>query len=495
MIFFHGKKMLAVVALLMISVLGACSTNPATGEQSFTAFMSPEQEKRVGAEEHPKILKEFGGAYNDPALAAYVDRIGQSLARNSELPNLGYTFTVLNSEEINAFALPGGYVYVTRGLIALADDEAELAGVLAHEIGHVTARHTAQRYSQAVSIGLGAAVLGAVIGNGAVNDVVGLGANLYLKSYSREQEFEADSLGVRYLTRGAYDNSAMASFLIHMRANSALRAKLEGAEENSVDQPDFLATHPRTIDRVQRAIAEAGTNGGTGGQRRRVDYMAAIDGLLYGDDPKEGFIRRQEFVHPKLRFRFEVPDGFRLFNSTSAVLARGPGDSAIRFDIDGKHFAGPMTSYLADIWGQNLSLSSMENITVNGMKGATGTARVRGSSGIRDLRLVAVRQNPTRIYRFLFVTPLNLTAQLAPGLQRTTYSIRPISADEADRYKPLRILIRAVKPSDTVSSFARQMPFSDFQEERFRVLNGLTPVDPLRAGQLVKTITDKEPRR
>ncbi len=215
------------MALLTLLALAGCTVNPATGESSFTAFMSPAEEQRAGAEEHPKILKEFGGAYGDRAIGAYIDSIGQALARMSDLPNQRFTFTVLDNDVVNAFALPGGYVYVTRGLLALAGSEAELAGVIAHEIGHVTARHAAQRYSQSIVAGLGAALLGAVAGRGAA-DIAQLGSALYLSAYSREQEFEADILGVRYLARAGYDTGAMAGFLGKLQAHSALQARITG---------------------------------------------------------------------------------------------------------------------------------------------------------------------------------------------------------------------------------------------------------------------------
>lgn len=182
--------------MALMLLLAGCTVNPATGESSFTAFMSPEDELRVGREQHPKILREFGGSYDHARANAYVDTVGQKLARVSDLPNLRFTFTVLDSDVVNAFALPGGYIYISRGLLALANTEAELAGVLAHEIGHVTARHSAQRYSSAVVAGLGTALLGVVAG-GAVAQLGEQGAAVYLQSYSRDQEFEADILGDR----------------------------------------------------------------------------------------------------------------------------------------------------------------------------------------------------------------------------------------------------------------------------------------------------------
>ncbi|MBL4613747.1 MAG: M48 family metalloprotease [Magnetovibrio sp.] len=199
-------------ALLAVA---ACSANPATGKQSFTGFMSPAKELQVGAEEHPKMVKQFGGQFDDQDWPKYVREIGQELASYSEMPELPWTFTVLNDTQVNAFALPGGYVYITRGLLALASDEAEMAGVLSHEIGHVTARHTAQRYSSTMATNLGLQVLG-VLSNAAgvpgAENIAAVGANLALKSYSRDQELESDMLGVRYMTRAGYDPDAMASF-------------------------------------------------------------------------------------------------------------------------------------------------------------------------------------------------------------------------------------------------------------------------------------------
>ncbi|MDP6259380.1 MAG: M48 family metalloprotease, partial [Rhodospirillales bacterium] len=170
------RKIIGVMLVLLTTAdLGGCSVNPATGNQNFTGFMSLEDERRIGAKEHPKILKSFGGAYKDQAVTAYVNNIGNQLAARSELPNIKWTFTVLNSPQINAFALPGGYIYVTRGLMALAGSEAELAGVIAHEIGHVTGRHTAQRYSKATGASIMGAILGIAVGSRAVSELFNVG--------------------------------------------------------------------------------------------------------------------------------------------------------------------------------------------------------------------------------------------------------------------------------------------------------------------------------
>ena len=232
--------------------LGGCSVNPATGERNLI-LVNPSEEKQIGLREHPKILAQFGGVYDDPNATGYVASIGGRLAAASETPALGFTFTLLDSPIVNAFALPGGFVYISRGLMALAGDEAELAGVLGHEIGHVVARHSAQRQSQAILAQLGVGLLGVVGGRGSTQ-LAGTVAGLYLRGYSRDQELEANMLGVRYLRRAGYNVTAMADFLERMRANSQLEARIAGRLPDEVDQYDITATHPRTAERVRRAV-------------------------------------------------------------------------------------------------------------------------------------------------------------------------------------------------------------------------------------------------
>lgn len=481
---------LAGVALIAMAsgALSGCSVNPATGEQSFTGFMSPADEKRIGREEHPKILKQFSGAYNDPKITAYVNGIGNKLAQKSEMPNIGWTFTVLNSDQINAFALPGGYVYVTRGLLALAGNEAELAGVMAHEIGHVTARHTAQRYGGSILAGVGTLAAGLLLG-GAAGDLTNVISSAALQGYSRSQEFEADSLGVRYLSRGNYTTKAMASFLAKLRRHAQFQAQLQNKNADSVDQVSMSSTHPRTIERVERAVQQA-ADSKSGTFAGPVVYLEKLHGMIYGDDPDQGFVRGQSFIHPKLRFRFDVPQGFRLFNTPNAVVAKGPEGSIIQFDMAGRPYNGPLTNYIQNTWVKTIRLSRMERITVNGQQGATGVTRIRRSGKLVDFRFIAVRGVGNRIYRLVFLTPANLTERLENSLQQTTFSLRSLSSFEASRYKPLRLAIKAVKPSDNVASFVSRMPFREFREKRFRVLNGLDATDRLRKGQLVKMVTE-----
>ncbi len=481
----------AAALFTALTPLAACETNPATGGSSFTAFMSPQEEVKVGRDEHPKILKEFGGEYDDPKVKAYVNEVGQRLAKTSEMAQLQFTFTVVNSDIVNAFALPGGYVYVTRGLLALASSEAELAGVLGHEIGHVTARHTAQRYSAAVASSVATGLLGAILGS-AVGSVSSMGAGALLAGYSRDQELEADTLGVRYLSRTSYDPNAMSSFLAKLQADSALSAELAG-QPGKADSFDIMQSHPRTADRVQEAIQAARVQGASVTTPRvgRDDFLAAIDGLYWGGDPESGFIRDRQFIHPALRFRFEAPGGFRLFNSDTQVLARGPNSTYIALTADPRNSGTmPMRDYLQNVWARGVQLSALEQIDINGMEAATAVLRTNSNAGVIERRIIAIRGGPTRVFRLQFLGPPAEMTNRAEEFRKATYSFRRLTDQEAATLKPLRIRVVSVGASDTQESLARRMAIQDAALRRFQVMNGLQPNDRLAPGTRVKIIAD-----
>ncbi|MGH6926711.1 MAG: M48 family metalloprotease, partial [Dongiaceae bacterium] len=444
---------------------------------------------RIGRENHTKVMAEFGGPYENRELERYIDSLGQLLARSSDRPNLQYTFTVLDSPVVNAFATPGGYIYVTRGLLALAHTEAEVAGVLAHEIGHVAARHAAERQGQAVLASIPAIFAGVLTGSDAVAGMVGAGGNAYLQSYSRDQEYQADLLGVRYLSRTNYDPLGMASFLSQLQSNDRLDAALAGKPELA-DQYSMTSTHPRTADRIQRAINEAGGSQVSDPITERDLYLSKVDGVLYGDNPEEGFIRDRRFLHPTLRFAFEVPPGFHMINSSDAVIAQRADGATILFSAGPQTATSTMLQYLTDEWAPRLSLTDAESIDINGMDAATGSDRLDTKSGERDIRLVAIRHGSGHIYRFIFLTKPELSSSLARELQLTSYSFRSLCAAEAAKLRPQSIRVVAVRSGDTVASLAKRMAFADHREERFRVLNGLEPGERLAAGQRVKIIVE-----
>ena len=479
----------AVLALVAPGLLSGCATAPATGRTFFTGGMSAEDESRLGLQEHTKIVPQFGGAYENAALSAYVTSIGNLLVKTSEIPNQKFTFTVLDSPIVNAFALPGGYVYVTRGLLALADTEAEVAGVLAHEIGHVAARHAAERYGQAMAANLAGVGLGVLLGNSAVSETFNAASAVALRSFSRDQEYEADFLGVRYLNRTGFDTKGMAGFLSKLQADGRLEAEMAG-QPGQDDEFNIMQTHPRTADRIQRAIAEAGTSSVKDPIVGRDVYLSKIDGMLYGDDPDQGLIRGRQFLHPKLRFAFSVPDGFRLVNSSQRVIARGPDGAGIVFDQAHEAGTGSMTDYMTKVWAKGVAVQGVEAITINGMAAATGRVSVQARDGQRDLRLVAIRYDDKAVYRMLFVTPAKLTDSLSRPLRETTYSFRKLSAAEAAAVKPWRLVRHTVRPGETAATLAARMPFADYRLERFLVFNGLSEGSTLPAGGTVKIVVE-----
>ena len=487
----HSLRLLAAAALLLAaSLVTGCTINPATGESSFTGFMSESDEARIGQKSHPEILKEFGGAYGTPQLQSYIQNLGTQLAARSERPDLKFTFTVLNTPIVNAFAVPGGYIYITRGLLALANDEAEVAGVLSHEIGHIVARHSAQRYSEGVLAQIGVIGLGILTGSQEITNLAGYGAQAWLQSYSRDQEFQADQLGVRYLSRASYDPQAMAAFLSSLEADAKLEATIEGHPETA-DQFNIMQTHPRTADRVQRAIAEAkATTPVPNPKTEREAYLDEVDSILYGDDPKQGITRGRHFSHPDLRLAFDAPQGFRLANGTDAVQGLGPNNSALVFDGGRASISGSMADYISNVWAANIRLQSLDSITINGMEAATATASGSTDQGQVFVRLVAIRYDANTIYRFIYLCPTQVAASADSGFRQSAASFRKLSAGEAAQIRPLRVRVVTVKPGDSVSSLAKAMAFDDYQEQRFRVLNGLTAGQGLVAGQRVKLIVE-----
>ncbi|WP_374383055.1 M48 family metalloprotease [Dongia sp.] len=488
----HSFAVLLLAGTSLIATGCMQATSPATG-RTFSTSVTEAQENKIGADEHPKILAEFGGAYSEkPALNTYIDSVGQFVAATAERQDVKYTFTVLNSSDINAFALPGGYVYVTRGLLGLAVNEAEVAGVLGHEIGHVNARHTAERMGQQQKAQIGATLgtlLGAVLGGeqgaqmmGALSTEV---AQNYLGKYSQEQEFEADSLGVRYLKRATYDPQAMATFLGALNADTHLEARLAG-NEAAADAYSMKQSHPRTADRVQQAINQAGP-AAPGAMIARNEYLTKIDGMLWGDDPNDGVVKGREFIHPGLRFTFTAPPGFKLQNQPSQVVGQGD-NAAMIFDLAPDN-VGDLATYVQSQWNPKAKIADVQRTTVNGMDAATGTAQGKVGNSAATFRLIAVRFPDNHVYRFLFAAPVNTFGGMDQAFWNSANTFRQLAANEATGYKPMRIRLVEVKQGDTIEGLASRMVVPEAKVDWFKVLNRLDQGQPLQAGQLVKIVS------
>lgn len=488
------QSLISLLAVIVLSFTASCSTvtNPATGETEYTA-VSQSQERQLGQQEHPKVLAEFGGAYDDPRLQAYVEDLGRRLVAVSELPEEQFTFTLLDSPVVNAFALPGGYVYITRGLISVMNSEAELAGVMGHEIGHVTAHHGARRQTQGLFAGIltmGAAIL---TGSQTVAQLGQLAAQGYLASYSRDNEREADQLGVRYLARTGYTPYGMAESLKAIGRHSELLAQMSGQEAQSVS---FFSTHPQTPERItntEQLAAEAGAPPNAPAHRDR--FLEAVHGMVYGDSPAQGYARGNRFVHPQIRFRFEVPQSFKLDNLPQAIIASGPQNSRIIFDQESNREVArannDMARYISEVWAKNARGGNLQRTTINGMPAATATVLLQGQGGeAYEGRIAAIRFGEDRIFRFVMAAPSGAAGSLEDDFTRTIQSFQRISEAEAAKVNPLTLIVVEVRPGDTVERLAASAHIDDFDAARFRVINGMAPGEEVQPGQKVKVIVE-----
>ncbi len=437
----------------------AFGPGPATAsvmDDLFSIF-EPSDERAIGTQQHPKIVAQFGGEYIKEGLNEYILDIGLKLAFVSEMRDLPWRFTILNTPVVNAFALPGGYVYITRGLLALANNEAEVAGVLAHEIGHVTARHGAQRQSRATGIGLIGALAGILTGSGAVQQLGQQLGGMYIASYSREQEHEADQLGVKYLGLAGYPHEAMADFLKRMQAQTEYTKKLSG-NEGRESQFDFFASHPHTEDRVDRASQEARLNADDLERGyARVRYLNAIDGMLYGDDPKEGIIKGREFLHPDLRFKFMAPEGFQLINSSKAVYAVDGEGGQMIFDLGRlKNNGQSLEDYMRSVWLVKLNPKTIQTTRVGGAPAAVTRIIVENKGRKIYLTAAAIDFGDDRVARFIYQMPTS-NDDLNQRIADSYNSFKPLQYQEAQEIKPTLMVIEKVKSGEDVEDLVAGM--------------------------------------
>ena len=494
-----GRAMLALGAL-SVAACGPASSRQA-GPTPETSAMRAASEQREGDQNHPKIVARFGGEYQDRRVTAYVNEIGHRIARVSAQPTARWTFTVLDSPTVNAFAIPGGYVYVTRGLVALAGDEAQLAGVLGHEIGHVAAGHSALRRERSTTAGIGllAGAIGLLVLGvdpqtaGGLMDIGQVAAGGYLAQNSRGDELDADNLGIRYLARAGYDPYAQADFLDRLSASSELHARIAGGGYDP-NRVDFFASHPATGLRTRQAIQvaqSAGAIGTVGTNRNRARFLTTIDNMVYGDSAAQGFVDGRTFSHPKLRFTYTVPPRFTITNSADAVVATGPREA--RFIMDGvRNRGGSLTDYIHGVWAPGLAkqfrtgqLTGLRRERINGLNSASAVMPVRLGNQTYDALLVAYRIDG-RLYRITGLAPRG--SGLLGAMDAAARSFRRLSVAEAGRLHEKRIDIVSVRGGDTAERLARRMNFDAYRIERFRVLNGLRPGEPLRVGDKVKLV-------
>lgn len=483
-----GQSPLTTTAILGLAIV-LCGCGDLTRFQTGATAAPSAKPARILAQtpaterEHGRILASYGGAYDDPRLEALISKTVDRLVASSDRPDLAYKVTILNSGAVNAFALPSGQLYVTRGLIALASDTSELSSVLSHEMAHVLAKHAAIREEESRKAALVSRVFAET---GSDPDLTALAlakSKLTLASFSRAQEFEADGIGVGISAKAGFDPYGAARFLASMERNATLKAPRSNLDPRPLD---FLASHPATPERVQNAQANARQYVSPEARERdRETYLGAIDNIVYGEDPSEGFVRGRRFLHPKLGFTFTAPDGFALDNTAQAVIGvREGGNQAMRLDVVRVPDEQSLTDYLNAGWMENVDKTATEDVAVNGFPGATSVAR-----GDQWQFRVYVMRVGSDVYRFIFAARQR-TVEADRNFRETVNSFRRLTLAEIQAARPLRIKVITVQPGDTVESLANRMASIDRPIERFRILNGLDGKANVKVRDRVKIVID-----
>jgi predicted Zn-dependent protease len=440
--------------------------------------------------EHAQMVQELGGAETGPR-AAYVESVGRRVGAFSGVANPGQAlhFTTLNSAVENAFSVPGGYVYVTRQLMTIMGDEAQLAFALGHEVGHIAANHARVReqYARRNPLGVMGAIIASVFGDRYFGSVLEARARLDQLSFSREQEYQADTLGLKYLIAAGYDPAGAAQLLASLTRATALQARVQGRTNRQM--PEWAMTHPLSENRMQRALEEARATGRLGtGVHNRDAFLAQLEGIYVDDDPAQGIIDGPAFTHPDLRIKFVVPTGYLMSNGTRAVTISG---SAGKAQFSGGGYRGSLDKYILGVFGEltrgqgRLAIPPAQHTVINGMQAAYTTARVNTRSGVIDASVVAYQWDADRVYHFVMLTPGGTgIGPFTPMVQ----SLRKLSAAEAAAIRPRIIHVVTVEPGDTAESLAARMAYRDFKLERFLALNGLAANSRLAPGQKVKLV-------
>lgn len=469
--------------LALCLALGACAVNPVTGKQDF-ALISESDEIRQGREFHSQIIAQYG-VYDDPELQAYVNRIGQQLAAQSHRAHLKYSFTVLDSPDINAFALPGGYIYVTRGIMAYLDSEAELAGVLGHEIGHVTARHSVRQQSGQMASGVLGILIATVTGEsslGNLSQTIGTGL---VRGYGREHELEADRLGARYLHKVGYNPDTMLEVIGVLKDQEVYEkalAKKEGREANTYH--GVFSTHPRNDERLKTVVREAKKLSEKKylADNRRL-YQDLIDGMTWGPSPRQGVVVNNRFSHPDLAFALQLPESWKAVNTPQALIARDPGGSAIlQIGLVQREPDETLPALLRRLAGES-DLEVAQSDT-----GASAVVRVKPAGGQpQPARLSAIALDTLQALTLLGTAAETDFAAVDKKLLAVNRSFRRLSQAEVDAIRAPRLRI-VERGRYSFESLARSSAIEYDAENLLRVLNRAFPSGDISRIDRLKTV-------
>jgi predicted Zn-dependent protease len=475
------------VALLWF--LAGCAINPVTGRRELV-LMSAEREAQLGRQTAAQVAEEMG-LVESPALTAYVEEIGGRLARHSPRRDVAYRFAVVDMQEPNAFALPGGYIYVSRGLLAIANSEAELANVVGHEIGHVAARHSAQRETRALGVGvlaaLGTAAAGAIGGEGAaqgaaqIGQVAGAG---FIASYGRDQERQADDVGQGLAAQAGWDPAAMASFL-----NTELQSGVP-------HQPSFLDSHPMTKERVRNTAIRADSlqlSPAAPIAATRSAFYARLANLLIGTDQAEGLFREERFLHPGLGFALDFPGGWKTENSRTAVAAQAPGGDAVLVLQTQGESGDPGKAAQLFAQQNQLQLGEGKREQIGGFPAYRTRVEFQTQQGpaVADLTWIA---HPRATFRVLGISPSGRFGDYAGIFRDVARSFRPLAQRERDGITELRLRVAKARKGESLAALSRRTG-NAWSLEETSIANDLPIERRLRGGEPVKIAVEVPYRR
>lgn len=488
---FNLRALLLALAALGTLVLQGCATNPVTGTPDLV-FQSESGEIERSKKVHPLLLQQFGGVYDDPQLQAYVNEVGQRAAKASHRPHLEYTFTVLDSEDVNAFTTGGGYVYITRGILNYLNSEAELAAVLGHEIGHVTARHPVRQQSKSTLAGIGAAAVGIFTGSGDLAGLANYAGAALVSGYGRDQELEADRLGAEYLVKVGYTPEHMID-VVRLLKNLELFEIQQAREEKR--QPrvyhGVFATHPDNDQRLKEVVraAEPLRVGKQDRDPERERFLRKIEGLPFGPSRAQGTLKGNRFYHADLGFTIAFPNGWNVENQADRLVVVAPQkDSFLQMQMQAPPPNTGPREFLSRLLAR-AAAGPAQPIEINGLQGYTTVVRSAPTPfGVAPVRYLVLYYN-NLAYIFSGTSKGSSGTPAAdPLFMSAIKTFRRLRQNEFPLAEPYKLKIVRTADGSRIADLARSSPIPKYASQRLRLLNNLYPDKEPQAGQLIKIV-------